>query len=74
MVSKVYTIVGVSQCKLHVPKAFGGIAGCEVDASHMFPQVVLAVATLVARWAGDGGAGTMIEVVLTLFSVAITAL
>ena len=50
------------------------MAGCEVDASHIFPQVVLAVATLVARWAGDGGADTMIEVVLTLFSVAITAL
>lgn len=47
---------------------------CEVDASHIFPQVVLAVATLVAHWAGDGGVRTMIEVELPLFSVAITAL
>ena len=74
MLLKVYTIVGVTQCKLHVPKAFAGMAGCEVDASHIFPQVVLAVATLVAHWAGDGGVGTMIEVELLLFSVAITTL
>ena len=57
-----------------MPKAFAGMAGCEVDASHIFPQVVLAVATLVAHWARDGGVGTMIEVELLLFSVAITTL
>ena len=34
--------------RLHAPKAFGGIAGL-VDASHVFPQAVLEVITLVAQ-------------------------
>lgn len=67
MFLKVYTIVGVSQSKPHLPKTFGGMAGSEVDASHIFPQVVLAVATLVAHLAGDGGAGTTMEEELPLF-------
>lgn len=48
--------------------------GFEVFASHIFPQVVLAVVTLVGHWPGDGGVSTMIEVELPLYSVAITAL
>ena len=50
------------------------MAGFEVDASHIFPRVVLAVATLVAHRAGDGGASTTMEEELPLLSVAITAL
>lgn len=57
-----------------MPNSFGGMDGFEVFASHIFPQVVLAVVTLVGHWPGDGGASTMIEVELPLYSVAITAL
>lgn len=53
---------------------FGAMAGFEVDASHIFPWVVLAVATLVAHRAGDGGASTTMEEELPLLSEAITAL
>ena len=74
VLSKACFNVAVSQCKPHVPNSFGGMAWSEVVASHIFPQVVLAVVTLVGHWTGDGGAGTMTEVELPLHSVAITAL
>lgn len=61
--------VGMSQCKPHVPNSFGGMAWFEVVASPIFPQLVLAVVTLVGPWTGDGGAGTMTEVELPLHSV-----
>ena len=39
-----------------MPSAFNGRAGFDVDASHIFPQGVLAAVTLVGPVAGDGGA------------------
>ena len=55
---------------------FGGRAEFDVDASHIFPQSVLAAITLVADGAGDEGASshTGCEVRLPLCSVAITTL
>ena len=41
---------------LHLPSGFGGRAGSDVSTSHLFPQGVLAVITLVVDGAGDGGA------------------
>ena len=64
----------VSQCQLHVPNAFGGMAGLEVDASHIFPWGVLAVIMLLGHWTRNGGADTKYEVELPLYSVATTAL
>ena len=46
----------VSLYRLHVPNAFGGKAGLDVDASHVFPQGVLPAVTFVGDGAGDGGA------------------
>ena len=43
--------VGVPLCKVCVPSAFGGRAGFDMDASHLFPQGVLAAITLL----GGGG-------------------
>ena len=57
-----------------MPNSFDGMARFEVVANHVFPQVVLEVVMLVGHWTGDGGASTMIEVELPLYSVAITAL
>ena len=45
--------MGVTICRLHVPNAFGGRARFDVDTSHVFPQDVLAVITLVPCVAGD---------------------
>ena len=53
--------------------AFGGRAGFDVDASHVFPQNVLAAITLVSGGAGDR-AGLGCEARILLWSVAITAL
>ena len=41
--------MGVSLCRLHVPSAFGGNAGFDVDTSHIFPQGVLLDITLVGN-------------------------
>lgn len=38
-----------------MPNAFGGRAGLEVDASHAFPQDVLAATILVEGGSRDGG-------------------
>ena len=48
--------VRASLCRQHVPHAPGGRVGFEVEASHIFPQGVLAAITLVRGGAGDGGA------------------
>ena len=48
------TYVGASLYRLCVPGAFGGRAGFDVDASHIFPQCVLAAIALVVGVAGDG--------------------
>ena len=42
-----------------VPSTFAGRAGFDVDASHVFPQDVLAAGTLV--WGGAGEGGVMLE-------------
>ena len=42
--------------RLHVPNAFGGRAGFDMDESHVFPQSVLAAITWVESGPGDGGA------------------
>ena len=47
--------MGVSLYRLNVPSAFGGRAGFDVDARHVFPQGVLAAITLGGGRAGDGG-------------------
>ena len=59
-----------------MPNAFGRRAGFDVDASHVFPQGVLAAIALVGGGAGDGGAsaGARCEIGFPLCSVAITAL
>ena len=61
---------------LHVPIAFGGKAGFDMNRRYTFPQVVLASVTLVRGGAGDGGARAraMCEPVLPLCSVAIPVL
>ena len=74
MLFKVCFNVGVYQCKPHMPTSFDGMAGYEVVASHVFPQVVLTIVALVGHWTGDGGASAMTEGGLPLYSVAITAL
>ena len=48
--------LGASLYRLHVPRAFDGRAGFDVDANHIFPQGVLAAISLVEVRAGDGGA------------------
>ena len=51
-------------------------AGFDMEASHIFPQSVLAAITLVGGGAGDGmaSAGAGCEAILSLFSVALTTL
>ena len=63
---------GVSLCRLHVPRAFGERAGFNVDASHVFPQGILAAITLGGSVAGGGGARAYegFEVGFSLCSVA----
>lgn len=55
MLLKWYTYVRAFLYKLHVPNAFGGRAGLEVDASCVFPQDVQAATTLVEGGSRDGG-------------------
>ena len=68
--------MGASLCRLRVPIPFGGRAGFDMDASHVFCQGVLAAIILVGGEVGDGcaRAGVGYEVGLPLCSVAITAL
>ena len=68
--------VRVSLYRLLVSSVFSGRAGFDVDASHIFPQGVLANITLVFGRTGDEGgrAGTWCEGRLTLCSVAVTGL
>ena len=47
--------VGASLKRLYVPKAFGGIAGLDVDASHVFPQGILEDITVAGSGGGNGG-------------------
>ena len=53
-----------------VSNAFGRRAGFDEDASHIFPQGVLAAMTLVGGGAGDGGARARCEAGPPLCSVA----
>lgn len=46
VVLKVCYYVGTSLYRLHVSTAFGGRAGFEANASHVFPQDLLAAITL----------------------------
>ena len=46
--------MGASICRLHVPSALGGMAGFDENASHVFPQGVLAAINLIIGVAGDG--------------------
>lgn len=55
MLLKWYTYVGAFLYRIQVPNAFGGRAGLEVDASHAFPQDVLAATILVEGGSRDGG-------------------
>ena len=68
--------MGASLYRLHVPSAFGGKTGFDMDISHVLPLSVLVSITFVGYGAGDGGArtgaGCLVE--LPLCSVAITAL
>ena len=59
-----------------MPSAFGKRERFDVNASHIFPQVVLAVITLVVVGAGDGDAraGAGCETGLPFCSVVITTL
>lgn len=68
--------VGASLCRLHMSNAFDGRAGFDVDASHIFPQGVLAAIIFVGVEAGGAGAraGAGCEVGLPLCSVALDAL
>ena len=61
---------------LHVPSTFGGRAGFDVNASHIFPEGVLAAIPLAGGRAGEGGAraGARCEPGLPLCSVATTVL
>ena len=61
MLFKVCFNVGVSQCKPHMPTSFDGMAGFEVVASHVFPQVLLVAITLVGDQTRDGGASPEAE-------------
>lgn len=45
-----------------------------MDGWGVYSPYLSSVVTLVGHWPGDGGASTMIEVELPLYSVAITAL
>ena len=47
--------VGASLCRLHMSNAFDGRAGFDVDASHIFPQGVLAAIIFVGVEAGGAG-------------------
>ena len=59
-----------------VSNAFDVRAGFDMNASHIFLQVVLTAITFLGGWAGNGGtrACAVCEVGLPFFSVAITAL
>ena len=75
-VLNVCAYVRVSLYRLHVPSAFGGRAGFDVDASNIFLQDVLASVTLVGGGTAHRGAKAEAgcEARLPLCSVAITAL
>ena len=47
--------VGASICRLHVPSVFGGMTGFDVEARHVFLQVVLVVIALEGGSAKDRG-------------------
>ena len=68
--------MGASLCRLHVPSAFGVRAEFDVDASHVFPQSVLAAITLVGGVADDWGARVCAgcKAGLPLCSVAVATL
>ena len=76
MVLKGCFYVGVSPCRLCLSSVFGVRAGSDVDASHVFPQCLLATITLVGSVVGIGGskAYAACEVELSLCSIAIAGL
>ena len=73
---KGYSYVGTFVYRLCVPNAFGGIAGFDMDASHIFPQGVLAAITLIGGGAGarEPRASSGCEAGLPCCSMAITTL
>lgn len=68
--------MGVSLCSLLVSSGFVGRAESEVSTGYIFPQGVLAVTTLVAGRARDGGdrARARCELAFLLCSMAIATL
>ena len=56
VVLKRFPHVGLSLYILHVPTAFGGRAGFDLNISHVFPQSVQAAITLLVCGAGERGA------------------
>lgn len=56
MVLKGCSYVKASLCRFCVPSASGGRVEFDVNASHIFPQGVLATLTLVGVVAGEGRA------------------
>lgn len=53
---KGFSYVDVSLCGLYLPVTFGGRAGSDVNASHVFLQGVLASIPLVGDMTHEGGA------------------
>lgn len=76
VVLKRCSYVGAFLYRLHIPSAFDGRAGFDMDPTHVFPQGVLAAMTLVEGRAGDEGATARAirEARLLLCSVAVTTL
>lgn len=76
MVIKECSYLGASLCRQHLHSAFGRRAGFDVDASHIFPEVILAAFTLVVVAAGGGAARahSWCKTELPFCSVAVTSL
>ena len=68
--------MGASLCRLCVSKVLGAGAGFDMDASHVFPQSVLATITLIGGVVGVGGSKACAgcEAELPLCPVAVTTL
>ena len=76
VVLKGCSYVGVSLCRLHLPSAFDGRTGFDMDTSHVLPQGVLNTITCVGGVACDGGTRVCsgFEAELPLCSVVLTTL
>ena len=68
VISKGWSYVVVFLYRLHVPKAFGGKTGFDVDTVYLFPESVLAALILVGDRTGDGSARADVWCEAGLFS------